>query len=173
MPKGEKSWSKRKGYPTRTAKKTAFFFHSLPAPPVASSWSARVPMPISANDMFTQVGRGQRAWTVAYEAWLIKCHFVLANVLRKVPGIVSITVDIYGGQELRETRDSDNFGKPVGDMLQYLKVIENDNLKHVRRTLQEYYPPEKPGQTAFCVVHVEPYVPRCPRLPPPPGQWMT
>lgn len=170
MPKGNKDWSKIKGYPTRTGKKTALFFRSLPVPPTVSSWSVRVPMPVSANDMFTQVGRGRRAWTIAYEAWLLRCYHVLNGLTRRVPGIVEILAEIHGGQGVLETRDSDNFGKPVGDMLQFLKVIENDNLKFVHRTIQEYYPPERPGQTAFCVVRVSPHVPRCQLPTPMPGE---
>jgi Holliday junction resolvase RusA-like endonuclease len=106
-------------------------------------------VPPSVNNLYFNLkGRGGRARTPQYHAWLAKAGWQLKAARQQpIPGPVAITYRVVDAGR----KDLANLEKPLTDLLVKHRLIEGDSRKIVRRFSMEWAP-----DVLGCHVTVEP-----------------
>lgn len=96
----------------------------LDAANVVQSVTLDLPYPPSANRLWG-IAQGRMIKTAEYAAWLTEAGY---HVATQKPGRIRgpYAMRITAGRPDNRKRDLDNLAKPIGDLLQASRVIEND-----------------------------------------------
>lgn len=117
------------------------------------SMTMEVPIPPSVNHIF-KWGKKSVYRSKNYREWIKKCEEIYSTVNLFVRPPVAIELVIYGGAGWRVNRDLDNVLKPTIDLMRFLKVIPEDNIRVVNEVIARYIQPAKPRMKAKAVVVV-------------------
>lgn len=126
---------------------------AAPKPIARTCDQVRIEVPPSVNGLFANADCG-RVKTDKYKEWIERNSAPVSNVLRRFTCPVHISIVIWGGKGFPMSRDLDNCGKPVIDLLVSQGIIQGDSVQVVRSVTLEYKPESKPPSGAFCVVRV-------------------
>lgn len=118
------------------------------------SATCTLPIPPSANHIW-KMSRGKQYRSEEYVNWIEAAQWLLHRDLKKVDGIVRVTITIYGGKGFPVNRDLDNCIKPAVDALRKSGVIRDDNVQHVREVVARYIHPLSKKTEANMTVSVE------------------
>jgi Holliday junction resolvase RusA-like endonuclease len=113
----------------------------------------KLPAPVSANEM-NSYGRGKFYRSASYRKWINTCKFLAGTAPGRVNGPLYVHLIMTGGKGWKAGRDLDNIIKPTIDLLRYLGVIEEDNVKNVVGITALYFGPSSKKDVAFLKVVV-------------------
>jgi Holliday junction resolvase RusA-like endonuclease len=113
----------------------------------------RVPIPPSANNLFTNVTNGRAAGISRvkgkkYRAWLSEAGW---EVKRQSPPFFALPVAVLIEIDLPRQRDMDNAIKPLLDLLVYVQVLQDDSLVDDLRIIRR-------GEKKWAAVSIWPLV---------------
>ncbi len=107
-----------------------------------------LPWPPSTNHLF--ISRGNRRFkSQAYRDWLDAARPLAERLMPPYSYPCAVSVVICG--EVNESRDGDNFLKPILDCLVSARVLKGDSLRHINELHLRYRPADGNGEAVVLV----------------------